>query len=314
MFLFNYSNEKVTQLFNQFKNNNKVRINMTDSLSQHRHISFTAHYTGYIWYQMGISHPAFATTKGKILAKLLHPLESWAERHVGGSMRTTLKQRHQMIDEHLCQLIEQHPQLQVLEIACGLSPRSWNFRQKFPEINYRELDLPDMAKIKTQALQQIDQHAPEVLTADIFSEELDCIFQMFDRNQPLVVISEGLINYFDQQMLRILMQGITENAQYFPAVHYLSDIYPEPVKNKLANFIWSSSRLLKFMSRSAFTFHFKSPQELQHFFQDAGFDQVEVQQPQRYFAEPHQPNPTHEQDEHLGDLVWMIHAVKKNSV
>ena len=171
-----------------------------------------------------------------------------------------------------------------------------------------------MAKIKTQALQQIDQHAPEVLTADIFSEELDCIFQMFDRSQPLVVISEGLINYFDQQMLRILMQGITENAQYFPAVHYLSDIYPEPVKNKLANFIWSSSRLLKFMSRSAFTFHFKSPQELQHFFQDAGFDQVEVQQPQRYFAEPHQPNPAPEQDEHLGDLVWMIHAVKKNSV
>ncbi|MEK5794866.1 leucine carboxyl methyltransferase, partial [Acinetobacter nosocomialis] len=80
---------------------------------------------------------------------------------VGGSMRTTLKQRHQMIDEHLCQLITQHPQLQVLEIACGLSPRSWNFRQKFPEINYRELDLPDMAKIKTQALKILDQDAPE---------------------------------------------------------------------------------------------------------------------------------------------------------
>ena len=267
---------------------------MPKSLSQHRHISFTAHYTGYIWYQMGISHPVFATTKG--------------------SMRTTLKQRHQMIDEHLCQLIEQHPQLQILEIACGLSPRSWNFRQKFPEIDYRELDLPDMARIKTQALQQIDQQAPEVLTADIFSEELDCIFQMFDPDQPLVVINEGLINYFDQRMLRILLQGMAENARHFPALHYLSDIYPEPVKNKLANFIWSCSRLLKFMSRSAFTFHFKTPQELQHFFQDAGFNQVEVQQPQRYFAEPRQQNLTPEQDEHLGDLVWMIHAVKKNSV
>ena len=56
-----------------------------------------------------------------------------------------------------------------------------------------------MAKIKTQALQQIDRYAPEVLTADIFSEELDCIFQMFDRNYPLVIISEGLINYFDKK-------------------------------------------------------------------------------------------------------------------
>jgi hypothetical protein len=41
---------------------------MTQQLSKHRHISFTAHYTGYIWYQMGISHPALATTKGKTLA------------------------------------------------------------------------------------------------------------------------------------------------------------------------------------------------------------------------------------------------------
>ena len=50
-------------------------------LSKHRHISFTAHYTGYIWYQMGISHPALATTKGKTLAALVHPIESWAEKY-----------------------------------------------------------------------------------------------------------------------------------------------------------------------------------------------------------------------------------------
>ncbi len=30
-----------------------------------------------------------------------------------------------------------------------------------------------MAQIKTQALQQIDHDAPEVLTADIFSESFD---------------------------------------------------------------------------------------------------------------------------------------------
>ncbi|MFI7966121.1 leucine carboxyl methyltransferase, partial [Acinetobacter baumannii] len=51
---------------------------MTQQLSKHRHISFTAHYTGYIWYQMGISHEALATTKGKSLAYLVHPIESWA--------------------------------------------------------------------------------------------------------------------------------------------------------------------------------------------------------------------------------------------
>ncbi|MGE8540872.1 class I SAM-dependent methyltransferase [Acinetobacter sp. ANC 3813] len=286
---------------------------MAQNLSEHRHISFTAHYTGYIWYSMGISHPVFATGKGKFLAKLLHPLESWAEKHVGGSMRTTLKQRHSIIDQQLNTLIEQHPDLQILEIACGLSPRSWNFRQKFPQIDYRELDLPDMAKIKTQALQQLDAAAPEVLTADIFTQDFERIFQSFDTTRPLAVISEGLINYFDKTMLNQLLQGMTEYAQDFPELHYLTDIYPEPVKNKLANFIWTSSKLLKVMSRSAFSFHFVNPAEVQSFFGHAGFNQVNVLQPAHALKAQDSSNVITFQnnEEHGGDLVWVIHAAIK---
>ena len=287
---------------------------MTQDLSQHRHISFTAHYTGYIWYSMGISHPVFATSKGKFLAKVLHPLESWAEKHVGGSMRTTLKQRHSIIDDQLTQLIQQHPDLQILEIACGLSPRSWNFRQKFPQITYRELDLPDMAKIKTQALQKLDSEAPEVLTADIFTHDFEKIFHTFDSKRPLVIISEGLINYFDKTLLNKLLQGMTEYGQDFTKLHYLTDIYPEPVKNKLANFIWSSSKLLKVMSRSSFTFHFINPQEVQSFFSHAGFNTVDVIQPLSFSQKEDTSNVIHFQnpEEHGGDLVWVIHAsIKK---
>lgn len=287
---------------------------MTQDLSQHRHISFTAHYTGYIWYSMGISHPVFATSKGKFLAKVLHPLESWAEKHVGGSMRTTLKQRHSIIDDQLTQLIQQHPDLQILEIACGLSPRSWNFRQKFPQITYRELDLPDMAKIKTQALQKLDSEAPEVLTADIFTHDFEKIFHTFDSKRPLVIISEGLINYFDKTLLNKLLQGMTEYGQDFTELHYLTDIYPEPVKNKLANFIWSSSKLLKVMSRSSFTFHFINPQQVQSFFSHAGFNTVDVIQPLSFSHKEDTSNVIHFQnpEEHGGDLVWVIHtSIKK---
>lgn len=285
---------------------------MTQQLSEHRHISFTAHYTGYIWYTMGISHPVFATSKGKMLAKLVHPLESWAEKFVGGSMRTTLKQRHRMIDQHLTQLIEQHPDIQVLEIASGLSPRGWNFRKKFPDIDYRELDLPDMAKVKTLALRQIDANSPEVLSVDLFTADFEQAFHVFDPNRPLVVISEGLINYFNKDMLLQLLQAIYRYGQNFKELHFLTDIYPEPVKNKLANFIWASSKLLKWMSKSAFSFHFIDPQQAQDFFQQAGFEQVSIVQPQQYFQNPAVPFTSNE--EHLGDLVWMIHASKKNSV
>lgn len=277
---------------------------MTQQLSKHRHISFTAHYTGYIWYQMGISHPVFATAKGKTLAALVHPIESWAEKYVGGSMRTTLKQRHTMLDQHLKDLIQKHPDLQVLEIACGLSPRGWWFRQHHPSIRYRELDLPDMAATKQAALQQIETDADDVLSVDLFTEAFASAFTVFDPHRPLVVISEGLINYFEKPLLQQLIQAIANYGRDFKQLHYLTDLYPEPTQNKLATIIWNSSRLLKWMSRSAFSFHFKTPKEVEHFFHEAGFHQVIVQQPKQFFENVRLENS----EQHLGDLVWMIKA------
>lgn len=280
---------------------------MTQQLSKHRHISFTAHYTGYIWYQMGISHPALATAKGKTLAALVHPIESWAEKYVGGSMRTTLKQRHSILDNHLKELIEQHPNLQVLEIACGLSPRGWWFRQHYPNITYRELDLPDMAATKQAALQQIESNVDEVLSVDLFTDAFAAAFEVFDQQRPLVIISEGLINYFEKPMLQQLIQAIANYGQNFKELHYLTDIYPEPTQNKLATIIWNSSRLLKWISRSAFSFHFKNPAEIENFFQEAGFNQVEVLQPKQFFEQATLENT----QQHLGDLVWVIQATNK---
>lgn len=280
---------------------------MTQQLSKHRHISFTAHYTGYIWYQMGISHPALATTKGKTLAALVHPIESWAEKYVGGSMRTTLKQRHTMLDTHLEQLIQQYPNLQVLEIACGLSPRGWWFRQHHPDIYYRELDLPDMAATKQAALQQIEPHVDDVLSVDLFTEAFANVFKVFDPKRPLVIISEGLINYFEKPLLQQLIQAIAIYGRDFKELHYLTDLYPEPTQNKLATIIWNSSRLLKLMSRSAFSFHFKTPAEVENFFHEAGFKEVEVLQPKEFFEQTHLEN----KEQHLGDLVWMIQATNK---
>ncbi|MCX5469505.1 class I SAM-dependent methyltransferase [Acinetobacter nematophilus] len=273
-------------------------------LSKHRHISFTAHYTGYIWYQMGISHPLLATSKGKRLAMIAHPIESWGERFVGGSMRTTLTQRHTILDDRLHQLIAQFPDLQVLEIAAGLSPRGWWFRQQYAQIDYRELDLPEMAKTKQAALKLIDPNSPEVLSIDLFTQDFQNAFKVFDPQKPLVVISEGLINYFNKNLLKQLIQSIADYGKNFKALHYLTDIYPEPVKNKLATVIWNSSKLLKLMSRSAFTFHFISPEHVRHFISGTGFKKIEVIQPSLYFNQNSKQDP----EEHLGDLVWVIDA------
>jgi hypothetical protein len=56
------------------------------------------------------------------LWQVLHERSPFDTRYnpYSGSMRTTLKQRHTMLDHHLEQLIQESPDLQVLEIACGL--------------------------------------------------------------------------------------------------------------------------------------------------------------------------------------------------
>lgn len=269
-------------------------------LSEHRHISFTAHYTGYMWYVMGISHPAFATRKGKVLTTLLQPLEAGSERVVGGSIRRTLSQRHKMLDDALQNLLDKHPDLQVIEIATGLSPRGWSFRQQYPDLTYIEVDLPDMAHTKKRALSSAGQPDAQVLAIDLFTPQIQTMFDQLKPDAPVAIISEGLVNYFSKEMLKQLWSTLAQYGSTFPQFYYLTDLCPEPVHHPLAKLVWKSSQLLKFLSRSAFSFHFTTPQEVINFVQDCGYQKVTIQQP----SQPDQ----HPSDQHLGDFVWLVQA------
>lgn len=278
--------------------------------SPHRHISFTAHYTGYIWFQEGISHAALASKKGRWLAKLVSPLENWAELIIGDSMRTTLRQRHYLIDQQLNCFLAEHPDAQVLEIATGLSPRGWRYRQKFPNLVYVEADLPEMAAAKRQALSQIEMPTPRIEAVDLFSEDFQHLLESFDQSKPLIIISEGLVNYFTKDMLHDLWTRLATGLKSFPIGVYLTDLYPEPVTRRLAKIIWNSSKILKIMSRSAFAFHFVSPTEVINAMHAAGFSHSHVFQPSDPSNKAALLKNAKSQDtaSHLGDLVWVIES------
>lgn len=275
--------------------------------SPHRHISFTAHYTGYIWFQEGISHAALASRKGRWLARLVSPFENWAELILGDSMRTTLRQRHHLIDRQLDRFLSLHSDAQVLEIATGLSPRGWRYRQKYPNLVYVEADLPEMAAAKRQALSQIEKPAPRIEAVDLFGEGFQQLLDSFDPKKPLVIISEGLVNYFTKDMLNDLWTRLATGLKQFSIGVYLTDIYPEPVTRRMARLIWNSSKILKVMSRSAFAFHFVSPTEVINAMQSAGFLHSHVFQPSgKETSSKNAKKP--DTAEHLGDLVWVIES------
>src|SRR4051794_17218076 len=111
-------------------------------------ISPTAHYTGETWVRNGLSHPRLATWQGRVLHGSL-ALPNAASRVLGGpSLEGLLLARHRIVDALLEELIDGGVS-QVIEAACGMSPRGWRFSERYGErLAYVEADLPAMARRK----------------------------------------------------------------------------------------------------------------------------------------------------------------------
>lgn len=244
-------------------------------------ISFTAHYTGYVWHHYGLSEAAFATAQGHLYFSLLLPFEFLARRVLGSDIKTTLLQRHALIDRELENMLARHPDLQVLELACGLSPRGHRFTQQHPGITYIETDLPGMAARKTSLLATLgalnERH--RVVTCNILEHDTsDSLETVITREcsptRPLVIITEGLVNYFELTTISPVWQRIAALLHGFPLGIYLTDVYPEVEGHRFSGIIRASNRMLRAASRSRFMLHFSCDAAMQQHFLRLGFSQV----------------------------------------
>lgn len=249
-------------------------------------ISFTAHYTGYVWHHYGLSGARFVTSQGHTYYTLLRPFEFVARRLLGTDIQTTLLQRHYLIDRELELLIAQHPNLQIVELACGLSPRGHRFTQQHPSITYIETDLPGMAVRKQRLLSGLHSlnKRHRVITCNILnrdtSDSLESVIaRECDTQRPLVIITEGLVNYFDLATISAVWQRLAHLLNGYPLGVYLTDVYPEVNGHRFAGLIKASNRLLKTASRSRFTLHFENDAAMQQHFLKQGFSQATVFHP-----------------------------------
>lgn len=255
-------------------------------------ISFTAHYTGFVWYRYGLSDPAFATAQGRVYYSLLRPFECLSRRILGTDIKTTLLQRHYLIDHELESLVTRHPDLQVLELACGLSPRGYRYARRHPGITYVEADLPGMAARKRGLLTVLpacgDRH--RVVTCNILDTEggdsIEAVIaREFSPSRPLLVITEGLVNYFELPVISGVWTRIAAVLRTFSPGVYLTDIYPEVGSRRFAGLIRSANSSLRVASRSRFTLHFGSDEAMRGHFAQLGFGNVAVLDPD------HEPSP-----------------------
>ena len=255
-------------------------------------ISFTALYTGHVWAANGLSAPAFHTRTGQLFYHALAPFEYLGGKLVGGNIRTFLLQRHHLIDHLVEQAIAEEGITQILEIACGLSPRGYRFCQRHPQLTYVEADLPDMADRKQRLLARTGSLSPRhlALPLNIFAQHsddaLESVLQAhFDPGKPVLVITEGLVNYFDLPAVEIFWRRLRIALERFPAGIYLTDNYPLLDDHPFQRTMRALRGMLGAVSRSQVSFHFGSDQEAQAHFELLGFAQARVHDPSDYYAQ-----------------------------
>ena len=255
-------------------------------------ISFTALYTGHVWYANGLSAPAFHTRRGSVFYHALAPFEYVGGKLAGGNIRTFLLQRHHLIDHLVREAIEQRGVRQVLEIACGLSPRGYRFRQQYPDLKYVEADLPDRAARKHRLLsaQHCLNDMHRVVPLNIFSTDgVDAMESIadkcFDSGQPLLVITEGLVNYFSLESISPFWQRLQGMLAGYAGGTYLTDNYPLFHDHPFHRTMKTLGGMLGAASRSQVSFHFGSDQETASHFSELGFASVTVHNPKDFYQQ-----------------------------
>jgi O-methyltransferase involved in polyketide biosynthesis len=254
-------------------------------------ISFTAYYTGEVWRRHGLSAPAFDTPQGRALYRAGRPVEWFAEYVLGVSNDVMLLQRHHIIDATVRRLIREEGVSQIVEIACGLSPRGTRFCAEFPELRYLECDLPGMADHKQGLLQAngllSDRHT--VCAVNILEEGTpDAIATVFAREldpaRKTLVITEGLVNYFDLPTIRGFWQRLATVLRGFPAGYYVTDLYPDFKWHPVTRFVDTFIHGLAFATRSRVSLHFGTEAAIRDGFRACGFADSRVHIPESYYG------------------------------
>ncbi len=129
-----------------------------------------------------------------------------------------IEARYKIVDRYL----DRTGMKQVLEIASGLSPRGLN-KTADPETHYVELDVPKMASVKLDLIDNLVGSGAVELRTNLKVLEgnaldlanLETAVSGFDHNRPIAVINEGLMRYLT----------MPERAQLARNIHTLLSKY-----------------------------------------------------------------------------------------
>ncbi len=262
-------------------------INNIDSATDTSRISISAHYTGYIWYKNGLSHKQFVTPMGRAAYWALKPMNIFMQKMVGASIDTFLLQRHFVLDHLVEQAIEEGYE-QVVELAAGLSSRGYLIKQAHPSIHYVEGDLPGMSAHKAELLDKLGRQSGHITQpCNILDESgehsIEELFAGLDKAKKTLIITEGLVNYFDLPTIRKVWARMAIAMKGFPQARYITEVYPKLEQHPSYKYVKVAQKVVGFFTQGEYPLHYSSNETMQQGFLEDGFSKVSVTAPEDYY-------------------------------
>lgn len=245
-------------------------------------ISPTAHITAHAWDMLGISNAEyFVDPAFKVFFSALRSLAfPYFANKKNDYVYFMLEPRHRAIDYFI---FSKFPYNQIVEFASGLSPRGMTFSEN-PEITYVESDLPAMIELKQTKVEAIylkkklKRSNHKFVPTDLLNENVsEKIIPFLNKEEKLIVITEGLSIYYNMEHLRIIYSNIVKLLKSCGGGVYITDIYhEEDMKNILHDLVMST--MVKILGTSYHT-DIDNADEGEGFFKECGFDFVEIINP-----------------------------------
>ncbi len=269
------------------------QISDIDSATDTSRISISAHYTGYIWYKNGLSHQQFVTPMGRAAYWALRPMNGFMQLMVGASIDTFLLQRHFVLDHLVEQAIAEGYE-QVVELAAGLSSRGYLIKQAHPEVHYVEGDLPGMSARKAELLDNLGRPAGHITQpCNILDESgpqsIEALLDGLDKTKKTLIITEGLVNYFDLPTIRKVWTRMAIAMKAFPQSRYITEVYPKLEQHPSYKYVQVAQKVVGFFTQGEYPLHYNSDEAMQQGFLEDGFAQVNVTAPEDYYGKLDMP-------------------------
>ena len=169
---------------------------------------------------------------------------------------------------------------QVLEVACGMSPRGWRFTERYPELVYVESDLPGMAARKRRALERIGRPPTHrVVELDALADDGTASLAHIagaelDPGIGLAIVTEGLLSYLPRAAMLDLWRRFAVTLDRFPAGLYTADLHVDEDAPWLVARAFAGA--LSALVRGRVAVHFETAAEAEEVLVASGFVEAHV--------------------------------------